>query len=166
MTKFSSSLSSSCLMKTTGRLTTQANNRNEAIPFSISRKRKGKVVSMFSLVLIFVVLFVTNSNALTLKTWTGGSSGLWTTTTNWSPASLPASTDSIVISTTTSITAVPTVTIGSIYINTSFVTLTPATTNTLSIAATGTYKITSGDSLKLASNLTLLYFPRWKCFIS
>lgn len=107
-----------------------------------------KIVLVTAFVALSWILFTNQAHAAT-KTWTNGNAtGIWNDAANWSPASLPTTTDDIVFDTTsTANSAIDTVglTINSFTINSGYTGTISTSTNT-TLTVTGDMVINSGSS--------------------
>ena len=89
----------------------------------------------------------TGAVALANRTWTGATSTAWATASNWSPAIVPVSTDSVLIGPATNQPTVSTVvTVTHLYVQSGGV-----ITNTNSFTATGNLVISAGGSIANAA---------------
>ena len=112
---------------------------------------------------LFVFLFIlSGSLKAATYTWQGGASGSWTVTANWNggvPASSNTSTVLFPSGGSYAVSAVPTVLLGKIDVQGS-VSLTPATTNTISLGSVttaGNLTIATSQILTIGSGLTIAY---------
>lgn len=103
------------------------------------------LLSKLPILSTLVALCFTLQSFAAPKLWTGATSNVWTTGTNWSPGGIPVAGDVVTFNTSTgNITAVPTISLGGLIIN-----------GNTTLVSSGNRTLTITSSLTVANGVTL-----------